>query len=475
MWRRLFLFTTLFIVSFSVRALLWIFDLAHSVNWVIYDLQYYVDNSILLLKSLFSGNLQIVKDFLFHPLLGFYTTSMTSLIFGNFLDKYHAGLLSPIIFSSLMCLTVYLIGEKIGGFKMGLISWLIATFDPYSIQFSTTFLDMPATFFSTLFVYFLMIENHLDDKWKDFLMGITAGLATSSKHIVVPIIILLLFFSVRKVRSIILILLSSVGVYLVLNGVKFVSLDNIHMMLYSSVRGGALGVPAVIYGPLEIGKPYTYLWYILTYLGLGYTGFGIAPFMIPVICFAFYIKYITIEKVKLTNIAMYYFLVFWVGSSLLPLFFLPRNYWTAESLLFGEKIVKSDVFIRIFYPYYYVISIPSLSVFLSYLILSLYCYTNIKLYNTILAKSTVFISRILESFIILFLALSPLAFFANTIFPFWDFLFVLLINMENIREPELIRLGFQSLTMITVLVIILFFILIILKKNLIRKYKKVIS
>ncbi|MEM2017529.1 MAG: hypothetical protein QW718_08385, partial [Nitrososphaerota archaeon] len=83
MWRRLFLFTILFIVSFSARALLWMFDLAHSVNWVIYDLQYYVDNSILLLKSLFSGNLQIVKDFLFHPLLGFYTTSMTSLIFGN--------------------------------------------------------------------------------------------------------------------------------------------------------------------------------------------------------------------------------------------------------------------------------------------------------------------------------------------------------------------------------------------------------
>ncbi|MEM3819462.1 MAG: hypothetical protein QXF08_03330, partial [Nitrososphaerota archaeon] len=55
-----------------------------------------------------------------------------------------------------MCLTVYLIGEKIGGFKMGLISWVIATLDPYSIEFSTAFLDMPAAFFSALLVYFLL-------------------------------------------------------------------------------------------------------------------------------------------------------------------------------------------------------------------------------------------------------------------------------------------------------------------------------
>jgi hypothetical protein len=439
MWRKILLLISLFSSSFAVRIIFWIFGFSSYTGWAIYDVGYYVDNSERLIISLFQKDFTIVRDLLFHPLFGFYTTGLSTLIFGELTDKYQAGLLSPIFFSSLTCSVVYLIGEKIGGSKMGFIAWLLASFDPYSIQFSTTFLDMPATFFSTLFMY-LLIKYVSSTNWERFvLLGIVAGLAFSSKHIVIPLVGLLILLHIKKIKDCIIITTVAIISYLFVNFPKFLSLENVKLMLNANIQGGGIGIPAIIYGPIEIGKPYTYPWYILTYLGLGYTGPNVAPYITPAICLIFYCFHtLTKRKNNAINNNIYYLTISWAACSLIPVIFLPRNYWTTLPL--GEgTIVKSDVLIKFFFPYYYVVSIPAFSVFVAYLIMMNRCIQKFVMNFSI---GRLFL-RFSDTLIFIFLILSPLGFTANIFFPFWDFMFALIINIEK-TEPTLRYIALES-------------------------------
>jgi hypothetical protein len=323
-----------------------------------------------------------------------------------------------------MCLVVFLIGERIGGFKMGFIAWLLASFDPYSIQFSVAFLDMPATFFSTLFMY-LLIKYVPSTNWKRFvLLGIIAGLAFSSKHIVIPLVGLLILLHVKKVKDCLSIVAVAIISYLLVNFPKFLSLENVKLMLNANIQGGGIGIPAIIYGPVEIGKPYTYPWYILTYLGLGYTGVGVAPYLLPVIGFIL-LCYQRLSKKDIVNSEVYVMLIEWCAVSLLPLIFLPRNYWIPLSKFPGMNI-ESDVLVKFFFPYYYAITIPSVTTLVTYLMVK--TYVN---YSYPLGCKSTLAQKIFEFIITIFLVLSPLALAANIIYPFWDFMFTLIINIEK--------------------------------------------
>jgi len=455
MWKRVVFLSALFIVSLLVRIVFWIHGYAKSLGWVVYDVSYYVDYSVLLISSFFSGKLEIVKSLVFHPLLGFYSTSASLLLFRGFLDVYSAGLISPIMFSALTCLVIYLIGESISGFRVGLVAWILASFDLYSIQFSTTFLDMPATFFSTLLMYLLVRYNHVVDFKRSLLTGVIAGLAVSSKHIVIPLVGLLLIFSIKNVRNLLLSLLSLMFTYILVNFVKFASLEYLELMFLSNVSGGGIGIPAIIYGPIEIGKLYTYPWYILTYLGLGYTGVGVAPYIIPLAALILFC-YHKFSKNDTLFTDGYLYLIKWAALSLVPLILLPRNYWIPLSRFLGMN-VESDVLTKFFYPYYYVITIPSYSVLAGYL------------FTRIVVKSserssyelTSVLMRSFECIATVFMLLSPLALAANTIYPFWDFLFTLIINVE--KEEIILRvIGTQSMIIVIALLIFVFLLAIIL-------------
>jgi hypothetical protein len=422
-----------------------------------------VDSGRELITSLLNSNDQVIRSLIFHPLLGFYTTGLFSISLSGLIDKYSAGLLSPILFSSLMCLVVFLIGERIGSFKMGFIAWLLASFDPYSIQFSVTFLDMPATFFSTLFMY-LLIKYVPSTNWKRFvLLGIVAGLAFSSKHIVIPLVGLLILLHIKKIKDCIIITTVAIISYLFVNFPKFLSLENVKLMLNANIQGGGIGIPAIIYGPIEIGKPYTYPWYILTYLGLGYTGPNVAPYITPVIGSIFYCFHtLTKRKNNVINNNIYYLTISWAACSLIPVIFLPRNYWTALPLVFEGTIVKSDVLIKSFFPYYYVISIPAFSMFVAYLIMMNRCIQK-SVMNFSIGRLFLRFSDIL---IFIFLILSPLGFTANIFFPFWDFMFALIINIEK-PEPTLRYIALESwlATMLILLATILIITYYILKSR----------
>jgi hypothetical protein len=445
--KRVLVVLLLFIFSFLIRVFFWIFGFSSYLNWVIYDVGLYVDSGRELITSLINSNDQVIRSLIFHPLLGFYTTGLFSISLSGLIDKYSAGLLSPILFSSLMCLVVFLIGERIGSFKMGFIAWLLASFDPYSIQFSTTFLDMPATFFSTLFM-FLLIKYVPSTNWKRFvLLGIVAGLAFSSKHIVIPLVGLLILLHVKKVKDCLIIVAVAIVSYLLVNFPKFLSLENVKLMLNANIQGGGIGIPAIIYGPIEIGKPYTYPWYILTYLGLGYTGVSVSPYSIPVIALVFYLyqRFSMGASVLKTNI--YKILVSYIAFSVLPLILLPRNYWVPISRFPGVS-GESNVLTKFFYPYYYVITIPAFSIFTAYLICVRKGICRFICQITQLKDSLLL--RIFEILTMIFLLLSPFNFSANTIYPFWDFIFTLLVNVE--KEEVLVRIiSYYSILILTII------------------------
>lgn len=458
MWKKTVLLFLLFSSSFAVRIIFWVFGLSSYTRWAAYDVGYYVDNSGRIIVSLLQGDYSIFRDLLFHPLLGFYTTGLSTFIFGELIDKYQAGLLSPIFFSSLTCLVVYLIGDKLGGFKMGFIAWLLASFDLYSIQFSTTFLDMPATFFSTLFMYLLIKYIPSTNLKGIVVLGIVAGLAFSSKHIVIPLVGLLILLHVKKIKNYLIIVTVAILSYLFVNFPKFLSLENVKLMLHANVRGGGIGIPAIMYGPIEIGKPYTYPWYILTYLGLGYTGPNVAPYVTPIIGFVFYCFYMLKKrKNNYFNDNTYSLTISWAACSLIPIIFLPRNYWTTLPLSFSGTLVESDVLIKFFFPYYYVVLIPALSTFVAYLII-----TNKDIQKFIMNFSIwrMFL-RFSDILIFIFLILSPLGFTANIFFPFWDFMFTLIINIEK-PEFTLRNIAFKS-WLVTIWILLIVIILVIIK------------
>ncbi|MEM3819528.1 MAG: hypothetical protein QXF08_03665, partial [Nitrososphaerota archaeon] len=236
---------------------------------------------------------------------------------------------------------------------------------------------------------------------------------------------------------------------------KFTSLEYIGLMFLSTVHGGGLGVPAIIYGPIEIGKLYTYPWYILTYLGLGYTGIGVAPYVIPLVALILFCYHrFSNNKVLFTD--GYFYLVQWTALSLVPLILLPRNYWIPLSRFPGMN-VESDVLTKFLYPYYYVITIPCFSVLAGYL----FTRTVVKSSERSSYEITGVLMRSFEFITTVFMLLSPLALAANTIHPFWDFLFTLIINIE--KEDIIPRvMGIQSMVTVIVLLVFVFFLAIVL-------------
>jgi phosphatidylglycerophosphatase A len=306
---------------------------------------------------------------------------------------------------------------------------------------------MPATFFSTLFM-FLLIKYVPSTNWKRFvLLGIVAGLAFSSKHIVIPRVGLLILLHIKKIKDCIIITTVAIISYLFVNFPKFLSLENVKLMLNANIQGGGIGIPAIIYGPIEIGKPYTYPWYILTYLGLGYTGVSVSPYSIPVIALVFYLyqRFSMGASVLKTNI--YKILVSYIAFSVLPLILLPRNYWVPISRFPGVS-GESNVLTKFFYPYYYVITIPAFSIFTAYLICVRKGICRFICQITQLKDSLLL--RIFEILTMIFLLLSPFNFSANTIYPFWDFIFTLLVNVE--KEEVLVRtISYYSILILTII------------------------
>ena len=195
-----------------------------------------------------------------------------------------------------------------------------------------------------------------------------------------------------------------------------------------------LGIPAILYGPVKIGHPLTYPWYILTYLGVGYTGLGVGPYIIPLITL-FAVCYRIISRKVLVSKEMIWCFA-WAAAAIIPLIFLPRHYWISLGEFPGIRVEEGVALVKTFYPYYHIMTAPPLSVLAAVLIVGA---NKSEAPQEALQKSLILFSYLS---VFTFITLSPIAFASNIVFPFWDFLFTLIINID--KNAMLFKLGVWS-------------------------------
>jgi hypothetical protein len=170
----------------------------------------------------------------------------------------------------------------------------------------------------------------------------------------------------------------------------------------------------VFFGPLDIGIPLSYPWYILTYIGMGYIHWKTLPYITHLLLFAAIIYSLSRKRWGAdTHITL------WAATSILTIFFLPRNYWTAS---WSEGFIQGTLS-KQFYPYYFTITIPPSALLTSMLLLS-----NPHNITTSVEGKT---ARLIAIPILAFSSVAPLTFIMLIGFPYWDFIFTLIANYSK--------------------------------------------
>jgi len=434
--KKYFLLLLLFVISLLARISVWFFGLADMLGWVIYDIDVYTTAGRVFLEALVEFNFDKAPSVVFfHPALSILLTGVAVTLASHFLDPSFVALLVSFAFSALTSTVIYLVGEKIGGTKTGLISWGIFSFDPFLIQFSTAILDSTMLFFIS-FMFYLIITRDIHEIKSLILIGIVGGLAVASKHIAIPILLLTVVLFFPSLKGAFTIILVALITYILFNP-QFWNLENAISMVMANTSGAQSLVPAIISGPFFIGKPLTYPWYILTYMGLGYTGIGVAPFITPLLAL-YALLYNSFYSRKLLPLDIAKFSI----ALIVPLVFLPRQYWIPISMFPGlhADVEGGLVLTKFAFPYYYIVVSPSLVLIAAYLI----CCENrfLSRPQNLLDNSKNYYLKFLYMFVVVFCLLSPIALVASVYFSFWEFLFTLIINID--KGPVLFQMGLTA-------------------------------
>ena len=139
------------------------------------------------------GNVDFLKDFSVfraHPLL---MQSIVSIVFAIFGIHDVVARIVPVIFGTLTVFMTYLVGKQFFDRNVGLMSCLILALLPFHIVFSRqVLLDVPLSFFITLFLYLVFKYKITRSNISCYWTGVTCGLCFLSKEvgiITVPIFI----------------------------------------------------------------------------------------------------------------------------------------------------------------------------------------------------------------------------------------------------------------------------------------------
>ena len=376
-----------------------------------------------------------------HPPLAKLILGLGIYAFSPLLGDFKAAIMVLCIVSGLTAVLVYFIGASLGGERAGLIAWGLLTFDPYVIHWTVAWLDVFVNVFMTASLFF-MVRKDMTVYKRWILAGLFGGLSTLSKYIAVPYFFLLNILLSKRLKLMILSMVVCIVVHVCLN---------VHLWMPQTLANAMslnvkmnLGIPAILYGPIRIGRPLTYPWYILTYLGVGYTGLGVGPYIIPLIAL-FAVCYRVISRKVLVSKGMIWCLV-WAAAAITPLIFLPRHYWVSLGEFPGIRVEEGAALVKTFYPYYHIITAPPLSVLTAILIVGM---NKSEVIQQILRKTLILFSSLS---VLTFITLSPIAFASNIVFPFWDFLFTLIINID--KNTILFKLGVWSFIICLLLMLV---------------------
>lgn len=405
----------IFLVAFVVRFVVWIYP---GIGWdrlTIYDVQLYTDYGKEMIAALSKWDFaKFASINVGVPPLGTLLVGLCEAIFDSLLESCKAGLLAPIIASSLTAILIYLILYKFSS-KVALISSFLFGLDPYLIQFSGAYLDSIGTFF--IMAAMLLFTNFKKTSKNILIVGFFFMLSILTKFtfaVFTMFFITLLILLKKDYWSAGMILVLSLSSIFLLPWIWFPSARQEAIVHHTSMNSL---LPPIIFGPMIIGVPESYPWYFLTYFGLGQVFWNTLPsishiLLLPSLLVSFMRKELNLDDA----------LLLFVAASILSIVFIPRNYWTYE---WGMGFAKGEgVLFKQFYPYYFYF--PNVIAGM----ISCKLLIDRKGFRELSCRELALVIPL-----IVYALTSPLAFVMNLYYPYWDFIFTLILNYSKGDSP----------------------------------------
>jgi hypothetical protein len=392
--------------GFTLRYSTWIYPGWGASSLIIFDVDTYTVFGIQYIENIKALNITALAGINTGvPPLGMILTGLTASTIGPIIGHAQAGLLAPILASSLTTIPTYMLVKK-RSHKAALVAASLTALDPFLIQYSTAYLDSIGTLFAVTSVYCLYRSKRRRDL---ILAAVFASMAVLTKlTFLILIIVLALFLLLHHQLN-----PKRLALYM-FPPIISLSLNPwlwIQQTIKTTVEGHLTfnNIPlSPIVGPFVIGVPQSLPWYILSYLGMGQVFWNTLPFITPLVTLA-----VILYRALQGRLHVPATLAVAASASVLTIFLLPRNYWTAN-----WSGMLQGVLARQFYPYYFYPVGP----FFAILIGALLAQQN--------DRTETACSRLITYPVLLASVLSPFALIMNLAFPYWDFLFTLIYNLS---------------------------------------------
>ena len=445
-WREMLACLLIISLSLALRLIIWIYPGYGWNNLTIYDVNYYTSYGRKFIESLSKGDFLGAASMEYEgPPLGILLVGLSSYLFGPFIGDYKAGLLAPIISSSLTMLLIFLIMREFFrlSVKYAIAGSLILSLDPYLVQFSAAYLDSIGTFFLIIAIYAYLHFQDLTVK-RGIIIGLLIGLAGITK---LSFLIFALFFALllglieKKLWAGLSVFLASLLLIPVIPWIWYG--ETLSKGIARNLAFNSL-LPPIIFGPIMIDIPEAYPWYILTYFGLGQIHWRVLPSTSHCLLFCS-VLYKLFSKNPCINRKVIVFLL----ASILMIVFIPRNYWTTA--WGGGAIIGEGVLLKQFYPYYF---------YPINLVVGLAAYSFLFLKSSSSdEKPSIAISPV-----IFYSLTAPFTAVMNTLYPYWDFIFTLIMNFSR-RNLIMAHYGFMAIIITSMMLLALTIITIIISKK----------
>ena len=399
-----------FISAFLPRFATWIYPGFGWYRLMIYDVQLYTDYGRAMVKAVSEWNIEKFASInVGVPPLGTFLVGVSASIFGAWLDVYRAGLLAPIITSSLSAPLIYLTLRKFSS-KAGIAAALLFSFDPYLIQFSNAYLDAIGTFFILIAMFFFITSDKLSLR-RCMIIGFFLMISILTKFTFAVFTAFFIIFLILVKKDLqtagVVTTFSLFSIFLI----PWLWFPNTMQEAFIHHKSMNSFLPPILFGPIMIGVIESYPWYILTYLGIGQVHWNVLPSISHILLFSSII-YMCLKREFQADENLAIFLVI----SILAIVFIPRNYWTYT---WGINLLKSEsVLFKQFYPYYFYITNLASGMFASYMIFGASYLRRLKV------KIIIFPT-------ILYSLTAPFTAVMNGLYPYWDFIFTLILNFSR--------------------------------------------
>jgi len=432
-----------FISAFLPRFVTWIYPGFGWYRLMIYDVQLYTDYGRAMVEAISEWNIEKFASInVGVPPLGTLLVGISASVFGTWLNVYKAGLLAPIIASSLSAPLIYLTLRRFSD-KAGIIAALLFSFDPYLIQFSNAYLDAIGTFF-ILIAMFFFITSDKPSSQRCLIMGFFLMISILTKFTFAVFAIFFIVFLILIKKD-----LRAAGM---MTAFSLISIILIPWLWFPSTLQEAIThhtsmnslLPPILFGPIMIGVIESYPWYILTYLGIGQVHWNVLPSISHILLLSVII-YMCLKQEFRADENLVIFLV----SSILAIAFIPRNYWTYT---WGVNLLKSEsVLFKQFYPYYFYLTNLASGMFASYMISGASYLNRLKVKIIILP-------------VILYSLTAPFTAVMNGLYPYWDFIFTLILNFSR-GNPMMRYYGLSAFVVTIMMLVTLITFIIIMSRR----------